>query len=352
MTAIQTLRIISEPFGVTPAGRQIQLFSLANDQGMEVKVINYGGIITAINVPDRNGKLDDVVLGHNSLEGYLNRSRYFGALIGRHANRIACGKFVLNSVEHSLSINNGPNHLHGGIRGFDKVVWTPKETNDGLQLNYRSCDGEEGYPGNLDAAVMYALTDENELRIEYRATTNRDTIVNLTNHSYFNLSGSGTILDHEVQINADAFIPIDETLIPTGEISCVKDTPMDFTSATAVGARINEDDGQLRNAGGYDHNFVLRTATKAPTTAARVYDPKTGRVMDVLTTQPGLQFYSGNFLDGTIVGKSGRAYVKHSGCCLEPQHFPDAPNHLNFPSTVLKPAEEYKQTTVFRFSVK
>jgi aldose 1-epimerase len=351
MTPIQTLRITSEPFGVMPDGQQVQLFSLANDQGMEVKVINYGGIITGINVLGKNGDVDDVVLGHDSLEGYLNHSRYFGALIGRHANRIARGKFVLDGVECSLPINNGPNHLHGGTRGFDKVEWTPKETNEGLQLSYRSCDGEEGYPGNLDAIVTYALTDENELRIEYRATTDRDTIINLTNHSYFNLAGSGTILDHEVQINADAFTPIDGTLIPTGEIRCVKDTPMDFTAETTIGARLNDDDEQLRNAGGYDHNFVLRTENKALTTAARVYEPKSGRVMEVLTTQPGLQFYSGNFLDGSIVGKGGRAYVKHSGCCFETQHFPDSPNHPNFPSTVLKPGEEYRQTTVFRFSV-
>src|SRR6266404_2190521 len=240
--AIQTLRITSEPFGVMADGRQVHLFSLANDQGMVVKVINYGGIIAAINVLDRNGTLDDVVLGHDSLEGYLNRSRYFGALIGRHANRIARGKFVLNGVEYSLPINNGRNHLHGGIRGFDKVVWTPKEANDGLQLSYRSCDGEEGYPGNLEAIVTYALNDENELRVDYHATADRDTIVNLTNHSYFNLAGAGTILDHEVQINADAFTPIDETLIPTGEIRSVKKTPMDFTSATPIGARIHDHD--------------------------------------------------------------------------------------------------------------
>jgi len=350
MTAIQTLRITSEPFGTMPDGTEVLLFSLANDRGMEVKVINYGGIITAIKVPDRNGDIADVVLGHDSLDGYLNHSRYFGALIGRHANRIARGKFLLNGVAYSLPINSGPNHLHGGSQGFDKVIWTPNKTDNGLELHYRSRDGEEGYPGNLDAIVTYGLADENELRIEYRATTDRDTIVNLTNHSYFNLAGGGTILDHEVQINADAFTPIDETLIPTGEIKCVQKTPMDFTSATSIGARINEDDEQLRNAGGYDHNFVLRQENSAFTSAAKVYEPKSGRVMEILSTEPGLQFYSGNFLNGSIIGKAGRAYVKHSGCCLETQHFPDSPNHPNFPSTVLKPGEEYQHTTLFRFS--
>jgi len=351
MTAIQSAQITSERFGVTPDGDEVQLFSLNNDQGMEVKITNYGGIIVAINVPDRNGKIDDVVLGHDTLDGYLHLSRYFGALIGRHANRIARGKFVLNGVEYSLATNNGKNHLHGGLKGFDKVVWEACEIEDGLQLTYLSQDGEEGYPGNLEAIVTYALTDANELRIEYRATTDCDTIINLTNHSYFNFAGAGTILDHEVQINADTFTPVDESLIPTGEIRSVKDTPMDFTSPMAIGARINDDYEQINNIGGYDHNFVLREESEALKKAATVYEPKTGRVMEVWTTQPGIQFYSGNFLNGSIVGKSARAYVKHSGCCFETQHFPDSPNHPNFPSTVLKPGEQYQQTTVFRFSV-
>ena len=351
MTAIQSAQITSERFGVMPDGDEVQLFSLNNDQGMEVKITNYGGIIVAIKVPDRKGKIDDVVLGHDTLDGYLHLSRYFGALIGRHANRIARGKFVLNGVEYSLATNNGKNHLHGGLKGFDKLVWEACEIEGGLQLTYLSQDGEEGYPGNLEAIVTYALTDANELRIEYRATTDCDTIINLTNHSYFNFAGAGTILDHEVQINADTFTPVDESLIPTGEIRSVKDTPMDFTSPMAIGARINDDYEQINNIGGYDHNFVLREESEALKKAATVYEPKTGRVMEVWTTQPGIQFYSGNFLNGSIVGKSARAYVKHSGCCFETQHFPDSPNHPNFPSTVLKPGEQYQQTTVFRFSV-
>lgn len=351
MTAIQSAQITSERFGVMPDGDEVQLFSLTNDQGMEVKVTNYGGIIVAINVPDRVGKIGDVALGHNTLEGYLHRSRYFGALIGRHANRIARGKFVLDGVEYSLTINNDKNHLHGGRKGFDRVVWQAHEIEGGLQLTYLSQDGEEGYPGNLEAIVTYALTDANELRIEYRATTDCDTIINLTNHSYFNFAGAGTILDHEVQINADTFTPVDESLIPTGEIRSVKDTPMDFTSPMAIGARIDDDYEQINNIGGYDHNFVLREGSEAFKKAATVYEPKTGRIMEVWTTQPGIQFYSGNFLNGSIVGKSGRAYVKHSGCCFETQHFPDSPNHPNFPSTVLKPGERYQQTTGFRFSV-
>ena len=344
------MKIRSEPFGVTPAGEETQLFFLVNDAGMEVRVTNYGGIITHIKMPDRHGRFADVVLGHDTLEGYLHRSRYFGALVGRYANRIARGRFVLNGTEYSLAINNGLNHLHGGIKGFDKVVWQASETVDGVQLRYLSPDGEENYPGNLRATVTYCLTDANELRIEYAATTDKDTIINLTNHSYFNLAGDGTIFDHEITINADAFTPVDQTLIATGEVRSVKDTPLDFTSATPIGKRINCDYEQIRIAGGYDHNFVLRGQMGELRTVATVHDPKSGRTMEVATTQPGMQFYSGNFLDGSLVGKAGRAYVKHSGCCFETQHFPDSPNHLNFPSTVLKPNEEYRHSTVFKFS--
>ena len=343
--------MISKQFGVTPAGAEVQLFSLTNDQGMEVKITNYGAIITAVNVPDRNGKVDDVVLGHDTLEGYLNRSRYFGALCGRYANRIARGRFALNGNSYSLAVNNGENHLHGGLKGFDKVVWHATEISDGLQLTYQSTDGEEGYPGNLETMVEYALTSGNELRIEYRAGTDRETIINLTNHSYFNLAGGGTILGHELMINAEAFTPVDKTLIPTGEIRCVKDTPLDFTSVTAIGARIEDDYEQLQLAGGYDHNFVLRPGIERCRHAATVYEPKTGRVMEVSTTQPGMQFYSGNFLNGSLVGKDGRAYEKHSGCCFETQHFPDSPNQPSFPTTVLKPGERYQHTTVYKFSV-
>jgi len=349
------MKITSDHFAVTPEGDEVQLFSLSNDQGMEVRITNYGGIITAINVPDRDGKLGDVVLGHETLEGYLNRSRYFGALIGRYANRIGHGRFCLHGKTYLLARNNGENHLHGGLNGFDKVVWSAQDISAsdvvGLELTYLSKNGEEGYPGNLKATVTYVLTSGNELRIEYFATTDQDTIVNLTNHSYFNLAGSGTVLDHQLTINAEAFTPIDKGLIPTGEIRSVKDTPLDFTAPTAIGARMKNHDEQLCFAGGYDHNFVLLPGDEMFRTAARMYEPTTGRVLKVSTTQPGMQFYSGNFLNGTIAGKGGRVYIKHSGCCFETQHFPDSPNHPNFPSTILKPGEEYRHTTVFKFSV-
>jgi len=335
-----------------PTGEEVQLFSLSNHQGVEVKITNYGGIVVAINVPDRNRKIDDVVLGHDSLEGYVNRSRYFGALCGRYANRIAEGRFRLNGIEYKLATNNGLNHLHGGLRGFDKVVWTAEARDDALYLAYLSRDGEEAYPGNLTVTVNYSLSDENELRIEYFATTDKDTIINLTNHSYFNLAAAGTVLDHLVTIHADAFTPIGETLIPTGELRPVAGTPMDFNSTSTIGARINAADKQLQNAGGYDHNFVLRAGADNLRTVAEVYEPETGRVLTVLTTQPGMQFYSGNFLNGSIIGKNGRSYPKHSGFCLETQHFPDSPNHPNFPSTVLRPGQQYHHVTVFKFSVR
>jgi aldose 1-epimerase len=344
------MKMTSEHFGTMPEGCEIRLCTLTNNQGMEAGIINFGGIIAKLKVPDRHGKLEDVVVGHDTLQGYLDRSRFFGALIGRYANRIARGRFVLNGAEYSLGINNGVNHLHGGFKGFDKVVWRPEQIDQGLRLTYLSQDGEEDYPGNLRAQVTYSLTEANELRLEYEAETDRDTIVNLTNHSYLNLAGEGTILDHELTIEADAFTPVDKTLIPTGEIRGVKATPMDFTSPIAIGARINDNDEQLEFAGGYDHNFVLRTAGAGLQKAANLYDPKSGRVLEIFTTQPGLQFYSGNFLDGSIVGKAGHAYVKYSGCCLETQHFPDSPNHPQFPSTVLRPGEMYRHTTVFTFS--
>jgi aldose 1-epimerase len=336
-----------------PDGREVNLFTLANVQGMEIKIINYGGIITELRAPDRYGQTADVVLGHDNLDDYLHRSRYFGSLIGRYGNRIRRGQFALNGVEYNLPINNGQNHLHGGVKGFDKVLWDANEIAGGLQLTYRSWDGEEGYPGNLTATVIYSLTEANELRIEYFAVSDRDTIVNLTNHSYFNLAGEGTILGHELTIKAEAFTPVDSGLIPTGEIRCVKHTPMDFTSAKPIGTDINHNDEQLQMAGGgYDHNFVLQSPNQGLRTVAHVREPKTGRTMEVITTQPGLQFYSGNFLDGSLVGKGGRAYVKYSGYCLETQHFPDSPNQPAFPPTVLKPGEEYHQTTLYRFAAK
>jgi aldose 1-epimerase len=349
------MKITSQPFGETTDGKVVDLFSLRNDQGMEVNLTSYGGIITALRVPDRWGRIDDVVLGHDTLEGYLHRSRYFGALIGRYANRISRGQFSLNGTRYSLTQNNGENHLHGGFRGFDKVVWEAREIIApdavGLELAYLSPAGEEGYPGNLRVVVTYLLTEVNELRLDYFATTDKETIVNLTNHSYFNLGGGGTVLNHELTIYADEIVAVREGLIPTGEILPVKDTPMDFTRATQVGARIKANDEQLIIAGGYDHNFVLRTNGNLLHTAAKLHEQTTGRALEVLTDQPGLQFYSGNFLDGSIVGKNGRAYPKYSGCCLEPQHFPDAPNQTSFPSTLLKPGEHCQQTTILRFSV-
>jgi aldose 1-epimerase len=346
------MKITKQPFGETPDDREVYLFTLKNDRGMEVSIINYGGIITSLKVPDRKGNVADVVLGHDTLEGYLHRSRYFGALIGRHANRIGHGRFSINGTSYALAQNNGPNHLHGGQKGFDKVVWEAKETEaHGLELSYLSADGEEGYPGNLQVRVTYTLSKDSELRIDYFATTDQKTIVNLTNHSYFNLAGRGTILDHELLIDADAFTPIRSGLIPAGEIRSVKDTPMDFTRPTSIGARINEPYEQLTLAGGYDHNHVLRRSKGSLARATTVYEAITGRVLEVFTTQPGMQFYSGNFLDGSIVGKNGLAYVKHSGCCFETQHFPDSPNQPSFPSTILKPGEEYRHTTVWKFSV-
>ena len=345
------MNITSERFGTMCDGQEVCLFTLANNAGMKVRFINYGAIIVGIDVPDRQGRVGDVVLGHNSLEGYLNRSRYFGALVGRYANRIAGGRFSLNGIDYQLATNNGANHLRGSVKGFDKVVWAAKETNDGFQLKYFSQDGEENYPGNLEVFVTYTLNDASELRIEYVATTDRDTIVNLTNHSYFNLAGDGTVLDHKLQINADAFTPMDIRLIPTGEIRPVSETPMDFTSSHAIGARIDQSYEQLQIACGYDHNFVLRGKLGNLRTAASIYEPTTGRVMEVLTTQPGMQFYSGNFLNGSIVGKGGTPYVKNCACCFETQHFPDSPNQPSFPTTVLKPGEQFQQTTTFKFSV-
>lgn len=316
-------------------------YTLTNDLGFEVSIITYGGAITSLKTPDRNGNFGDIVLGFETLDEYVHNPRYFGALIGRHANRIARGRFALNGVEYQLPCNNGANHLHGGFKGFDKRVWTASEDGNTLHLSYFSKDGEEGYPGNLRAFVDYTLLDD-QLRIDYRATTDRDTIVNLTNHSYFNLRGAGTILDHELTLNAGSFTPVTEDLIPTGEIKSVEGTPMDFRKAKAVGSEIPKVE--------YDHNFVLNDWDRSLRLAARLHEPVTGRVLEILTTEPGIQFYSGNFLDGSFSGKNGISYEKYTGLCLEPQHFPDAPNHPNFPSTVLRAGEEYNQTTVFRFS--
>jgi len=315
---------------------------LTNSHGFEVSVTNYGGAVTSLKAPDRDGNFGEIVLGFETLDEYVRCPRYFGALIGRHANRIARGRFTLDGAEYQLPCNNGANHLHGGFKGFDKRIWDVRESDKVLHLSYFSKDGEEGYPGNLSAFVDYTLLD-NELRIDYRATTDRDTIVSLTNHSYFNLRGVGTILDHELTLNADHFTPVSEDLIPTGEIKSVEGTPMDFRRGKAIGS-------ELQNvAGGYDHNFVLNNADRSLRLGARLYEPVTGRVLEIFTTEPGMQFYSGNFLDGSLIGRNGVAYELYTGLCLEPQQFPDAPNHRNFPSTILRPGEEYKHTSLYRF---
>ena len=311
-------------------------YTLRNDLGFEVTIITYGGAIVSLKVPDRNGVFGDIVLGFETLEEYVNNPLYFGALVGRYANRIARGRFSLNGLEYQLPCNNGVNHLHGGFKGFDKRVWNASEDGNVLHLSYFSKDGEEGYPGNLTAYVDYSLR-ANELSIEYRATTDRDTIVNLTNHSYFNLRGAGTILDHELMLSADSFTPVDEGLIPTGEIRLVEGTRMDFRKSRPI------------DSGGYDHNFVLNDWNGSLRSAARVYEPTSGRLMEILTTQPGIQFYSGNFLDGSYGGKYGFVYEKYAALCLEPQHFPDSPNHPNFPSTILHAGEEYHETTILQF---
>jgi aldose 1-epimerase len=324
-------------------------------KGAKAKVITYGASLTELHMPDSEGKLADVVLGFDKLEGYLGAHPCFGATVGRVANRIAKGRFTLDGKDYKLAINNGPNSLHGGNKGFDKVVWQAEiaeaAAGPSVRFTYRSPDGEEGYPGNLTVHVTYTLTNQNELVIDYRATTDKATPINLTNHSYFNLAGhgSGDVLGQLLQIEADAYTPTDATLIPTGEIKPVKGTPLDFTSPTQIGAHIAE----LKATGGYDHNFVLRGGGyPKPSMAARVIEPKSGRVMELLTTEPGVQLYTANGLDGRLKGKDGVGYVKHAGFCLETEHFPDSVNHPNFPSVILRPGETYTQTTIFRFSRK
>jgi aldose 1-epimerase len=344
-------------FGVAPDGQQVSVYTLTNANGVEARVTNYGGILLSLRVPDRDGELDDVVLGFDSLDNYVAGHPYFGAIVGRYGNRIAGGRFTLDGETYELAQNNGPNSLHGGEQGFDKVVWTAEpfenETGQGLVLTYTSPDGEEGYPGTLQSRVTYTLTDQNELIFDYQATTDRATPVNLTQHTYFNLAGdgSGSILDHEMMLNASRFTPVDSTLIPTGELRSVEGTPFDFREPTPLGSRIEEDDEQIRIGGGYDHNYVIdRSAGDSLTLAARVYEPTSGRVMEVLTTEPGVQLYTGNFLDGSLTGKNGVVYARRTGFCLETQHYPDSPNQPSFPSTILQPGEEYRSTTVYRFS--
>jgi aldose 1-epimerase len=350
------MNISKQPFRHTVDETPVDLYTLVNDSGMEIKITNYGGTIVSILTPDRTGVLADIVLGFDTLAGYMQAQPFLGALIGRYANRIAQGRFTLNGVDYSLAQNDDPNHLHGGLKGFHKVIWQamPFESEDevGLTLNYQSVAGEEGYPGTLDVQVVYTLTNDQALKIDYIATTDQDTIVNLTNHTYFNLAGAGDILKHEVTLNADRFTPINETLIPTGELRRVADTPMDFTESTAIGARINQPDEQLNFGRGFDHNWVLNNPDGRLTLAATVYESTTGRILETYTTQPGVQFYTGNFLDGTLIGKGGQPIHKHTGFCLETQHFPDSPNQPAFPTTVLKPGERYAQTTVYRFGVR
>jgi len=344
------------PFGKTRDGKTVEIYTLTNAHGVQMRVITYGGIITSLKLPDRSGRLGDIVLGFDTLDGYLKDSPYFGAVIGRYGNRIAKGQFTLDGKTFKLATNNGPNHLHGGVKGFDKVVWNAVPGTDAngvsVALSRTSPDGEEGYPGNLQATVRYTLTDKNELAIDYRATADKATPVNLTQHSYFNLADdSSDILGHELTIRAGRYTPVDATLIPTGEMAAVEGTPFDFRKATTIGARIATENAQLKNGGGYDHNWVLDRSGGGLQPPARLVDPKSGRTLEVATTEPGLQFYSGNFLDGSISGKGGRVYRHRTGLSLETQHYPDSPNHSNFPSTILKPGQTYSSQTVFAFGV-
>ncbi len=353
-----TSKVNQKAFGKMPDGTSIDLFTLSNSNGMQAGIITYGGIVVSLTAPDRSGKFGDVVLGMDDLPGYFKETAFLGALIGRYGNRIGHGQFTLDGKTYTLPKNDGDNTLHGGPQGFDKRVWTAHEIHsaDGqaIELTYVSKDGEEGFPGTLTAKVVYTLTNKHELKIDYTATTDKPTVVNLTNHSYFNLSGpgEGDILGHEVMINADRFTPVDKGLIPTGELRSVKGTPFDFTKATAIGARINQNDQQLQYGKGYDHNWVLNKSNGGPTKAAEVHDPKSGRMMEVWTTEPALQFYTGNFLDGTIHGKGGKPYPFRGAFCMETQHYPDSPNKPAFPSTTLRPGATYHTTTIYRFSAR
>jgi aldose 1-epimerase len=351
-----------EPYGKTKEGEDVTIYTLGNAAGMRARILDYGGTVVSLEVPDREGKLADVVLGFSKLEDYLARSPYFGCIVGRYGNRIAAGRFTLDGREYKLATNNEPGGmpcaLHGGLKGFDKVVWKAERVSkpeaEGLKLRYVSKDGEEGYPGNLDVTVTYWVTADNALMIFYSAATDKKTPVNLTHHGYFNLKGEGNgdILGHELRLLAANFTPVNKGLIPTGEIRPVQGTPFDFTAPHAIGERIGADDEQLRFGGGYDHNWVLDAQEGGLALAATVYEPGSGRVMEVSTTEPGIQFYCGNFLDGTLTGKSGKPYPHRSGFCLETQHYPDSPNQPGFPSTILEPGKTYRSQTVYRFTVK
>lgn len=351
---------IEEPeeqvFGTTFKDKKVETFEITNAKGMKMNVTNFGARVTNLWVPDKNGKLVDVVLGFDTLEEYLNSSeKYFGASIGRYGNRIANGKFTLDGTEYTLPINNNGQTLHGGPDGFDFVIWDVEKSGDnGLIFSYTSTDGEEGFPGQLKVKMIYTLTDDNDFKITYEAETDKNTVLNLTHHSFFNLNGAGNgnVLDHTMKINASKFTPVNKVLIPTGELPPVKGTPFDFTTATAIGERINQENEQLGFGGGYDHNWVLDKSENELTEAAVVYSPTTGIEMQVWTTEPGIQFYSGNFLDGSVKGKEGKAYELRGAFCLETQHFPDSPNQPNFPSTELKPGEKYEHTCIYRFGTK
>jgi aldose 1-epimerase len=344
--------VMKEAFGKTAEGTPVDLYTLTNKSGMTAKIMTYGATLISLNVPDKSGKMADVVLGFNTLEPYLKGHPFFGSIAGRVANRIAKGKFTLEGKEYTLAVNNGPNSLHGGLKGFDKKVWKAsvvKGEAPGVQFALKSPDGEEGYPGTLNTTVTYTLTDENEIKIEYTATTDKPTPVNLTNHSYFNLAGKGDVLSHVVQIFAEKYTPVDDTMIPTGELRNVQGTPFDFLTPRTIGERIEKTGG---NPAGYDHNYVLNAGGRTLGLAAEVYDPTSGRVMRAFTTEPGMQFYTGNFLDGTLKGKTGELYQKQAGFCFEMQHFPDSVNQPSFPSTILNPGDTYKQTTIYAFSTR
>ena len=349
--------VAQQPYGKLADGTEVTQFTLTNKQGVEAQIINYGGIVTALKVPDRNGKLGDVVLGYDNLAGYLKENPYFGALIGRYGNRIGKGKFTLNGKTYQLANNdNNLNHLHGGVKGFDKVVWSAKVVDSkrgpAIELKYVSKDGEEGYPGTLAVTAVYTLTEKNELRLDYTATTDKDTVCNLTQHNYYNLAGAGDILGHQLMIKSGYTTPVDVGLITTGELRPVAGTPFDFRQPTAIGARVNDADEQLKFGGGYDHNWVIKKPLfRKLALMARVVEPLSGRTMEVLSTEPALQFYCGNFLNGKLIGKGGKAYQHRSGFCLEPQHSPDSPNRPEFPSVVLKPGQTYTNTIIYRFGV-
>lgn len=347
--------VTSQPFGKTATGEKVELYTLENKNGMKVAIMTYGATVVDLLVPDRNGKLADVALGFDTFTPYLTKSPYFGAIVGRYGNRIANGRFTLDGKTYQLAKNDGPNHLHGGLKGFDKRVWNAEILKDSpptVRFNRVSPNGEEGYPGALSVGVTYTLTDKNEIKISYVATTDKPTVLNITNHTYFNLAGAGndSILGHELKLGASHFTPVNATLIPTGEIKAVAGTPMDFRKPETIGSRIKEVGGKPI---GYDHNYVLdKSILPGLKLAAQVYEPTSGRVMDVYTDQPGVQFYSGNFLDGKIKGKGGKVYNQYYGFCLETQHFPDSPNEPKFPSVVLRPGETFKSTTIYKFSTK